>query len=394
MPTTKQKTEWRRVKLGTCLDRIIGGGTPSKSNPNFWNGSIPWASVKDMSDNNYRIYKTQDYISEIGLKNSASNLIKSGSIIISTRMGLGRVVKNNVDMAINQDLKALVPNEKIYNIFLLYCYIANSQTIKNLGTGSTVSGVKLEDIKNLEINLPNLQTQKRIADVLSAYDDLIENNNKRIKILESMAQKLYVEWFVYFKFLGHEKVKMVDSGTEFGVVPEGWEVKKIGDIIESVKRKLKLQVSEFLKEGKYAIIDQGKQDIAGYTDDKKTTYSESLILFGDHTRCFKYCNFEFACGADGTQLLKSKDFNKVSQILLYFLAKNAELENNHYARHFKFLKELYILVPLENINRQFSEVVEFFYSEIRELKIRNINLIKSRDLLIPQLVSGQILINE
>ena len=102
-------------------------------------------------------------------------------------------------------------------------------------SGSGVPTLNKNHLDSIEIEIPEIKTQNRIADVLSAYDDLIENNEKRIKILEAMAQKLYTEWFVKFKFPGHEKVKMVDSGNpDFGLVPEGWEVKKLKDFADLV----------------------------------------------------------------------------------------------------------------------------------------------------------------
>jgi len=97
------------------------------------------------------------------------------------------------------------------------------------------------------------------------------------------------------------------------------DVKTIDSLLGQVKRKKKIQTSEYRESGLYPIVDQGKEFIAGYTDDKETIHDEDLIVFGDHTRCFKYCNFPFACGADGTQLLKPNDVERMPQILLYFV---------------------------------------------------------------------------
>ena len=91
---------------------------------------------------------------------------------------------------------------------------------------------ELDYIKNVPVPSHSLQTQKKIASILSVYDDLIENNNKRIKILEEMAQNIYKEWFVKFRYPGHENVKMVDS--ELGKIPERWEVKELGELIHQV----------------------------------------------------------------------------------------------------------------------------------------------------------------
>jgi len=229
-----RKLSWINTKLGDVLDQILGGGTPSKAVAEYWdNGNIPWATVKDMAEGKYTLYDTKDHITEAGVKNSATRIIPKGTVIVSTRMGLGRCFINKVDMAINQDLKVLIPKKDLIDPkFLLWLYASKAQTLDNLGTGTTVKGIRLEQLKDIDICLPDMFTQRKIAAILSAYDDLIENNTRRIKILEEMAQLIYREWFVKFRFPGHEKVRMVDS--ELGPIPEGWEVKRLGEVCNIV----------------------------------------------------------------------------------------------------------------------------------------------------------------
>ena len=254
------------------------------------------------------------------------------------------------------------------------------------------SGRQRADINSIydyEVCVPDFPIQTRIASVLSAYDDLIENNEKRTKALEGMAQLLYAEWFVKFKFPRHQTVKMVDSDTRYGMIPEGWEVVKIDDILETVKRKTKLQTDEYQKTGLYPIIDQGKDFIAGYTENGDTVYKESIIVFGDHSRCFKYINFPFACGADGTQLLKTNDSERMPQVLLFYSVVNAGLQNFNYARHFKFLKSLTIMKPDKTTARAFHELTDQIFNQIKVLRQTNIIVGRLRELLIPQLVTGK-----
>ena len=106
--------------------------------------------------------------------------------------------------------------------------------LEKFNAGAGVPTLNRNHLDELILEVPDLATQTRIASVLSAYDDLIENNEKRIKALEEMAQLLYTEWFVKFKFPGHEKVKMVDSGTEYGMIPEGWDVGRLGEIADLI----------------------------------------------------------------------------------------------------------------------------------------------------------------
>ncbi|MBY8935342.1 restriction endonuclease subunit S [Pseudomonas fluorescens] len=154
----KVPSHWAVCRLGDLTLTITGGGTPSKNNPAYWGGSIPWASVKDMKELNF-LDDTQDYISEEGLKNSSSNLIPAGRVIVCTRMGLGKVAINRVELAINQDLKALeLPKEVNVNFFLI---LYKTREIK--GTGTTVSGIKQDQLLALPAALPPLEEQSLIV---------------------------------------------------------------------------------------------------------------------------------------------------------------------------------------------------------------------------------------
>ncbi|MFZ2151569.1 MAG: restriction endonuclease subunit S, partial [Minisyncoccia bacterium] len=164
---------WEEKEMGDVLDKIIGGGTPSKANSNYWNGDIPWASVKDLKEDQRLIEKTKDFITKEGLENSSANLIPKGSLIISTRMGLGRVAKNTIDLAINQDLKALIPKKIIDIDFLTFVLMNKSQEIISGGKGATVSGVTLDFFKKIKILLPSLSEQQKIVTKLDKLSEKI-----------------------------------------------------------------------------------------------------------------------------------------------------------------------------------------------------------------------------
>lgn len=132
-------------------------------------------------------------------------------------------------------IKALKDNE-ISNKFLYYALRLRLEQLRSISTGAATKFLTLTILNHLKVSFPKrIETQQKIAGVLSAYDDLIENNNRRIKILEEMAQKLYKEWFVDFKFPGHQNVKFIES--ELGKIPEGWEVVKLGVKLNILKGK-------------------------------------------------------------------------------------------------------------------------------------------------------------
>ncbi|OGG90354.1 hypothetical protein A3H55_00820 [Candidatus Kuenenbacteria bacterium RIFCSPLOWO2_02_FULL_42_16] len=388
--TTQTKTTWKKVKLGDVAE-IESGGTPSSSKPEYWdNGDICWATLPDLK--NKYIFDTQRKITALGLKNSSAKLLPIDSVIFSSRATIGEISITKVETSTNQGSKNFICDpKKIEYEFLYYLLKSKVDEIIGLATGATYKEINKTVFSSIEIDIPNLLTQKQIADVLSAYDDLIENNTKRIKILEEIAQAIYKEWFVFFRFPGHEKAKMVDSKTEFGKIPEGWEVKKVGQLIAKIQRKHKVQRGEYIKEGEFPVIDQGRDFIGGYTANNETVYKDNLplIVFGDHTRVLKFVDFPFACGADGTQLLSSNS-ERMPITLFFYALQNVDLSNFAYARHFKFLKEKNVLFPDQQTASAFDSYINPIRGFIRGLLQENIKLRQARDLLLPKLVTGEI----
>ncbi len=246
--------------------------------------------------------------------------------------------------------------------------------------------------RELEVSLPLRPVQDRIAGILSAYDELIENNQQRIRILEDMARSLYREWFVHFRYPGHESVPLVDS--PLGPIPQGWEVKKIAELLAKVSRQGKIKTQDYLQAGDLPVIDQGRELVGGYTNDADVEYSGELpvIVFGDHTRILKFIDFPFACGADGTQLLRSND-ERMPVSLFFYTLSAVELSDFAYARHFKFLKEELVVVPIAEVATAFSERVNPIKRQVRVLQQQSDNLRRTRDLLLPRLLSGQVLLD-
>jgi type I restriction enzyme S subunit len=159
---------WIQTDIKTITKNIIGGGTPSKTILEYYQGDIPWMTVKDMGS--YKSNGTIDHITEDAIKNSSTNLIPAGIPIVATRISLGKIIIANFDTTINQDLKAIFLADEIDKNFFVYWYRSNSSYITSLGTGTTVKGIRLETLQNLEINLPPLAEQQEIA---SRLDDLL-----------------------------------------------------------------------------------------------------------------------------------------------------------------------------------------------------------------------------
>ena len=278
-------------------------------------------------------------------------------------------------------------DSNLYSKFLYYWFQSyeGRKKFEALAKGTAQKAVPISGIKTLEIELPSLKSQKRIADILSAYDDLIENNQKQIKLLEEAAQRLYKEWFVDLRFPGHENTEIVDG------VPEGWIKEEIGKIIKKVHRTKQIVASEYKDEGSIPIVDQSREFVAGYTNDleARVDFGIPIIVFGDHTRIVKLIQFPFAKGADGTQLIIS-DCLEMPQRLLYCSIMNVDLSNYHYARHFKYLKEEKIMIPTVKVANEFENNVTGIFSKIQNCRDEIIRCQKTRNLLLPKLMSGEV----
>ncbi|WES90647.1 restriction endonuclease subunit S [Dickeya fangzhongdai] len=185
----KAPPHWAVCRIGDLALTITGGGTPSKNHPAYWDGSIPWASVKDLKALKF-IDDTEEHITEEGLKNSSSNLIPPGRIIVCTRMGLGKIAINRVDLAINQDLKALELPEEVNIDFFLILY----KTREVKGSGTTVSGIKQNQLLALPAALPPLEEQSlivaKVDELMALCDKLEAQQQDRRKLQNALRQSI------------------------------------------------------------------------------------------------------------------------------------------------------------------------------------------------------------
>ena len=280
-------------------------------------------------------------------------------------------------------------SDQLTTKFLYYALRPKLSELRSFSTGAATKFLTLTILNETAIEIPSIAEQRRIAGILSAYDEQIENNQRRIRILEDMAHSLYREWFVHFRYPGHETVPLVDS--PLGQIPQGWEVKKIAELLAKVSRQGKIKTQDYLQAGELPVIDQGRELVGGYTNDADVEYSGELpvIVFGDHTRILKFIDFPFVCGADGTQLLRSND-KRMPVSLFYYALSAIELSDFAYARHFKFLKEELVVVPIAELATAFSERVDPIKRQVRILQQQSDNLRRTRDLLLPRLLSGGI----
>ena len=250
----------------------------------------------------------------------------------------------------------------------------------------------------LEIMLPDFDTQKKIGDFLYSLEKKKQINNQINQELEAMAKTLYDYWFVQFDFPDQNGKPYKSSGGNMVYnpelkreIPEGWGVESVGNLLDKVTKAEKIENNSIEFIGAIPVIDQSQKYIAGFTNNEKALLQpqDGHVIFGDHTRVVKYINFDYARGADGTQVLISNNEN-ISNVLLYHMIEDFDLSNYGYARHFKFLKEKTVIVPDKEVSSKFETQANVIYEKIKNNIFENQELIQLRDWLLPMLMNGQV----
>jgi len=380
---------WERYKLGDLY--AVHNGL-SKGRKYFGSG-YGFLSFSTVFNNYFIPDELSDFVRSTE-KEQKNYSIRRGDVFVtrtsetSDELGMSCVaLKNYPHATYNGFTKRLRPiTDKVLPEYIGYYMRMPSFRRKFMAfsTMTTRASLKNEDLLGLEVELPNYDKQTSIANVLMTYDDLIENNQKQIKLLEEVAQRLYKEWFVDLHFPGYEEAEIIDG------LPKGWEIKKVDELLQKVQKKVKVKASEYMSEGKIPIVDQSRKFIAGYTNNQESLSDElPAIIFGDHTRIIKYIQFPYARGADGTQVIISNT-SRMPQALFYCALKNIDLSNHHYARHFKYLKEKNVLLPERTISGKFNDIADVYFTNIMSLRKMNARLSEARDRLLPKLMSGEI----
>jgi len=273
---------WHEVRIGD-LGKVFTGRTPSTSHASYFGQDVPFITPGDMHQGKYA-RKTERSLSQEGASLLKRITLPANSVCVSCiGWQMGEVIMTDRPSFSNQQLNTIVPNDKIDPSFLYYSMLPRKQELLSLGaaTGVRTPILNKSAFCDLKLKLPPLPVQKKIAGILSAYDDLIENNQRRIKILEEMARKLYREWFVHFRFSGHEKIPLVDS--PLGKIPQGWEVKTIGNLTSYLNRGIAPNYDENANSiviNQKCIRDQRLDTVRGRRHSKSIP-NDKLIRYGD-----------------------------------------------------------------------------------------------------------------
>ncbi len=375
---------WETVPLANEV-KLLSGGTPKKSVTEYWDGDIPWASSGEMTQTH--LHDTELHVSEDGANNGTKKVPENTVLIVVRGMSLAKEFRVSItrrEMTFNQDLKALLPSSRINPHFLFYYLRSQARKIRDSSTEASHGTKKIEShvIGNWPLPVPPSATQQSISDILSAYDNLIENNRRRIQLLELAARLLYKEWFVHLRFPGHEHVKIKDG------VPKGWEKKPLGELL-TLQRGFDLPVSK-RKEGHIPIY--ASTGINGYHIEAKVVGPGVVTGRSGSLGKVMYVTGDFW---PLNTTLWVKDFKLVKPLFATHLLESMQLEQYNGGAAVPTLNRndvhrVEVLCPSRMLLDMFEEYVGDIMSQIDTLRKASSKLANARDLLLPRLMSGEI----
>lgn len=394
------------VRVGD-LGKVITGNTPPRSNPELYGNYIPFIKATDISENEKYTYTPEEYYSEEGFRKYKTSLIPKHSTCVVTIGSIGKKMTMACqDCFINQAMNAIIPNNDYDYEYVYYLLKNNIHKLKNLdsGTASGRENVSKSAFMGMELSvIKDKVTQKRIGSILSAYDDLIENNQKQIKLLEEAAQRLYKEWFVDLRFPGHEGVKIVNG------VPEGWKKVRLDEVTSVLKRGISPKYDE---NGEFTVINQKciRKNIVDYSESRKQSkkYAEELQLqesdtvicstgigtlgrVGQIYNVYQNSTFDSHVTLVRANKLIGKQFLfwslKLLQPYLMSLGKGStnqqELYKSDLTACFLLLPEEYIMNAFERQAQELHDIIAVKTKQISSLR-------EARDRLLPKLMNGEI----
>lgn len=375
--------EWKETAILEIID-IIGGGTPKTSIADYWNGEIPWLSVKDFNNDNRYVYDTEKHISDLGLNNSSTKLLQRDDIIISARGTVGEIAMIPYPMAFNQScygIRAKAGTDKSFLYYLLKYKIAD---LKRMTHGSVFDTITRDTFANLIVSLPPYEIQRGIASVLMLIDDKIECNSRINDNLQQQAQALYKHYFPY------------SVGDE---LPDGWRIGSVGEIIEiHDSKRVPLSGAERAKMEKKTYPYYGAAALMDYVDDY--IFDGKYLLLGEDGTVvdnagypiLQYVWGQFWVNNHAHILTGKLGFNVESLYMLFkqtpvkAIVTGAVQPKISQAN----LRSIQVVIPPEKLLMEYNYRVEPLFTLLRSNEAENKSLTALRDSLLPKLMSGEI----
>ena len=413
----------KEIRLKKITNKIGSGATPTGGKSAYKEEGISLIRSLNVYDYSFS-YENLAYIDEVQAKKLSNVEIHENDILLNiTGASVGRcckVPRQIIPARVNQHVSIVRVDNNCANVDYVLYYINsphNKLRLLNIAQGgATREALTKEAIENFIVELPDNNAQDFIANILSSYDNLIENNNRRIAILEEMAQRLYREWFVHFRFPGHENVKMVES--KLGLIPENWHNFKIENIV-SFNRGKSYRSSEINVEDGVPFINLKNIRAYGgfnkggtklfdgiYKESHKVRPGDIVMAVTDMTQerrlvgqVARVPNMKSDYAIISMDLIKLIPFQAQNSVYVYSLLRYSNLSrkiagfaNGANVLHLdpELVLQQDFIMPDDDTIKRFTSLVESLYNSVDICEEKNETLRKTRDHLLPRLISGDI----
>ena len=394
--------KWEKVKLSEVTEYITDGDhQPAPKS----DSGVLFVKIKDIQDNRLTfdnaLFVPQEYYNRLP-KNRKAEYGDTLYTVVGS-YGIPAFVNHNIPFCFERNIALLHPNNRVIPKYLYYAvnnpiFYGNANNIAN---GSAQKLIPLSKLAGMEISVPPIERQETIVNILSAYDDLIENNQKQIKLLEEAAQRLYKEWFIDLRFPGHENVKIVDG------VPEGWERMVLSEVTSILKRGISPKYSD---NGKYSVINQkcirsSIMDISESRRQEKEYVPTLNLQDSDTVICSTgtgtlgrvgrvYGDYPNTTFDSHVTLVRAKEnpnyIYPVVKSQQEYLMGMGRGSTNQQELYRDVIERLVVLCPSQDILLKAERVLNAIHCKIKAVYLQNNLLVESRDRLLPKLMSGEI----
>ena len=411
---------WRHVTIND-LGQIITGSTPPTKKREYYGNEYPFITPTDIEIDS-RLVHTERFLSQKGYEYNKNRLLPPNAICVVCIASIGKICMTTVPSVTNQQINSVVVDQQKYDPYFVY-YLLRTKTnmLHNIAGGVASPIVNKSTFGKLEVRVPPLTIQRKIAAILSVYDDLIENNTRRIKILEDMAQTLYREWFVHFRFPGHENGPLIES--PLGPIPEGWKVKRLDEVAQLHRgrsyRSINLvdageglpflNLKNINREGGFR-RDGLKWYDGGFKETQVASSNDIIMALTDMTqdrkvvaRSARVPDLGYEKHVFSMDLLKIKPDDALQNDFLYALLRYSsfaerlkEYANGTTVLHLSpsHVQSCKLVLPPNGFRQRYADIAKSVRQESDLLEKKNVNLRQTRDLLLPKLISGEIDVSE
>lgn len=385
-------SEWKEYKLSDLME-IIGGGTPKTTIPDYWGGDIPWLSVTDFNNGKKYCYDTDKKITERGLKESSTKILKKGQVIISARGTVGVVSMLGRDMAFNQSNYGIEAKEKLTNNeYLYYLLKYNIPNFISNSYGAVFDTITKDTFDQITVNIPEVPEQQSIASILISLDDKIDLLHRQNKTLEQLAETLFRKWFI----------EEADPG---------WDDKNLDEFVEFNPR----EKIDFQKEYTFYEMKCLSNDSMSISDGVKrivpsaTSFRNGDTLLAKITPCLENGKIGFVMhldeneiGRGSTEFVVMRGKEKTSPYWAYCLARSQDFRDTAILSmtgtsgrqrvQVDVLKDYKVQVN-QDIMNNFHKTVHTYFDKIKVNQIQIRTITQLRDTLLPKLMCGEVRVN-